>query len=701
MLRSAVARAPVMRMAVPFMVGIALARWWVSDLFLAWVMALVGAVLYTIVITIRTRFSQRWWRGAVITLAMLALGGLWQVVRDPFRGPYHFQADDAHDQRVLIELVDIGYIGARTGRFDARVIAVQQQGRLVHASGRVQVVLAYDEGTQLPGLWDGVWIDTRVRRIDRIPDPGGFDARAYASSRGIAMEAFAASHQWLVAKQGWHWTGWFVTAREQVRAWLADSDLPDRERALALALVLGVRDELDHDQKSAFVRSGTMHALAVSGMHVGLIFVVLGAMMAWWGNTRWARWTRGLVILLALWAFAGLTGAVPSVMRAVIMFSVFTIGTMVGRSSGSLNNLFSAAFIMMLLDPLILMQLSFQLSFLAVLGIIMFYSPIMRLWMAPNKLAHLAWSGAAVSMAAQLTTTPLSLLMFKAFPVWFLPANILVVGLVSLGVYGCALLILLYKLPWIGAALTWLVTRLLLFLGASTLWFAGLPHAYPGVRIDPLLCMILYAVIALGAGWVMLRSRVVGALFLVAGIIACTMWAASACKVEATTRFTVHDQRSELAMSMQVGREITLLASNELIQQPWMQRRIEALERATGAMVTQVNDPVLLAAKAWFVGHGSSIRSGIWLAPGLRIGSVQCTAPGVDPVTIKLDALVLHGACEYDMDELARHYDTRMIVLAPMIDGLERWRIRRWCSDRGIACHDVKREGAFILERDP
>ncbi|MCB0779543.1 MAG: ComEC/Rec2 family competence protein, partial [Flavobacteriales bacterium] len=100
----------------------------------------------------------------------------------------------------------------------------------------------------------------------------------------------------------------FAEAREQVTRWLEESGLPDAEQDIARALLLGDRSGLEQQQRDAFARSGTMHVLAVSGLHVGLVFAVFAALLGWWGKRRGYMVLRGTIILAALWGYAGLTG---------------------------------------------------------------------------------------------------------------------------------------------------------------------------------------------------------------------------------------------------------------------------------------------------------------------------------------------------------------------------------------------------------
>lgn len=117
-------------------------------------------------------------------------------------------------------------------------------------------------------------------------------------------ETFAGPQAWSIVGHAWRWTDLFEPTRQRISAWLAESGLPFRERALVKALVLGLRDELDHEQKDAFVKSGTVHVLAVSGTHVGFIYAMLvfPPWMVGRGAGAHRAWCAGL---LALWGYAG------------------------------------------------------------------------------------------------------------------------------------------------------------------------------------------------------------------------------------------------------------------------------------------------------------------------------------------------------------------------------------------------------------
>jgi competence protein ComEC len=192
----------------------------------------------------------------------------------------------------------------------------------------------------------------------------------------------------------------------------------------------------------AYSNTGIVHIIAISGMHLGMVYLMLQFIFNLVPFTKNSR-RQTLPIILLLWAFALLTGGSASVLRSAIMFTCIIIGKNYFKKPSSYNGLALSAFILLCINPFYLWDVGFQMSYLAVGGIIWLQRPIYNLWFTKNFLANKIWSMASVSLAAQLVTFPLSLLYFHQFPSLFLIVNILVLPLAAIALYaGVALLVL-------------------------------------------------------------------------------------------------------------------------------------------------------------------------------------------------------------------------------------------------------------------
>ena len=221
--------------------------------------------------------------------------------------------------------------------------------------------------------------------------------------------------------------------------------LKGKELAIASALVLGEKSYLTPDIKKAYSEAGAMHVLAVSGLHVGLVYLLLSYLFKGLGKSRNALVLKTLIIVVLILFYAGATGFSPSVTRASIMFSLIAVGGIIRRNSSIYNIIFTSAFGMLLWDPLLLFNVSFQLSYIAVIGIIYLYPKIFNLFFPKTAIGYYLWSLICLSLSAQIATFPLALYYFGLFPTWFLLTNLIVVpaAMIELG-GGFALLVSSY-----------------------------------------------------------------------------------------------------------------------------------------------------------------------------------------------------------------------------------------------------------------
>lgn len=253
------------------------------------------------------------------------------------------------------------------------------------------------------------------------------------------------------------------------------SSLDKEERGIAQALVFGFRDGLETDVKKAYSNTGSIHILAVSGLHVGLIYAMLNALLFFLRRQQWKLVLKFLLVVLVLWLYTFISGLSPSVLRATIMFSMFQLGQLFSRKSNSYNTLAATAVILVLTDTTSLFDIGFQLSFLAVAGILFFY-PYMSKWVTSRyKAVNYVWNMCAVTLAAQLATFPLCLYYFHQFPNYFLVANLIVVPLSSLVLGGGILYIMVCWIPWLNEVVAWPLNFLLKGMTWYIRWLDSLP----------------------------------------------------------------------------------------------------------------------------------------------------------------------------------------------------------------------------------
>ncbi len=292
--------------------------------------------------------------------------------------------------------------------------------------------------------------------------------------------------------------------RQRLVARLNLGDDGRRQSAIVAAMVLGDKQALDRDTKDAFSISGASHVLALSGLHLSIIYFILTLLM---GRRRKRRWLSQAVALLSLWLYVLLVGMAPSIMRSAIMLSIYSLCMIGGREKTSVNTLCLAAICLIVANPLCVWDLGFQLSFLAVLSIVTLYRPINRLLPKGGELTGVhvvdsalkaVWSVMSVSLASQVGTAPLVAYYFGRFSCYFLLTNLIVVPCATVIIY-CALAVLLTSfLPAVNHVLLTVLGWLTTALSTAVTHIAALPGAsIEGIKVNAMETGCTYVLIGI------------------------------------------------------------------------------------------------------------------------------------------------------------------------------------------------------------
>ncbi|MCE2893687.1 MAG: competence protein ComEC family protein [Flammeovirgaceae bacterium] len=382
---------------------------------------------------------------------------------------------------------------AKSWKFEVEVVATKNT-YWQPEQGRVLLYVSKDIGELSWKYGDQLLIKGSPQALQSPANPGEFDFKRYLSFKSIYHQQFVRAEQvrWIASanRKG------FVYYSHQVRAW-AQSKLNqyvagEQQQAIAAALVLGVTDGIDTDLLSAYAASGAMHVLAVSGLHVGIIYGILLFLLRPLNRFAWSRWAVAVVSLVCLWVFAFVTGLSPSVLRAVVMFSFVAIARPFGKRTNIYNTLAASAFVLLLYNPYLIMSVGFQLSYLAVLGIVYLQRPIYNLWDVESRIGDWVWQITCVSIAAQAATFSLGLLYFHQFPVYFLISNLFVIPL-STAVLALGILVLAFSfISPLAIMLGKLLTGIIYLLNETVLITEKLPFSLiSDIHITTLQCWLL------------------------------------------------------------------------------------------------------------------------------------------------------------------------------------------------------------------
>ena len=353
-------------------------------------------------------------------------------------------------------------------------------------------------------------VHTNWRRPASPTNPEQFNYRQYLELNGITHQAYVQSEYIEVVKdyQKSDLRGFIFGLRENLLQSLKDHGFSGDMYSLASAILLGKDNTMDPRLRSGFSKAGAMHILCVSGLHVGVIFLILDQLLRFLNKRKNGPKIKAVVLILMIWFYAALTGLEPSVLRASTMISFVIIGRTIRRPTSVYNSLSASAFLLLIINPLIITQIGFQLSYMAVLAIVSFQPLLYKLWLPRNKFPDYVWSIVTVSIAAQIGTFPLAIYYFHIFPVYFLITNLIVIPLSSFIIYSGFLFFITSFIEPLAFIFGKILYAILWFLKKSIFIIKSLPFASLNfLDLAPSQVIIIYLVFLMIFIWFTMANR--------------------------------------------------------------------------------------------------------------------------------------------------------------------------------------------------
>lgn len=264
------------------------------------------------------------------------------------------------------------------------------------------------------------------------------------------------------------------------------------------ALTLGKKSELNRELRQQFAASGGAHILAVSGLHVGIIYLILTSLAGTLPYNRKTLIISHITIIAIMWIYAFICGLPASVVRSALMFSLISGAYIINRQLYTLNSVFASAFIMLIINPDYLFQIGFQLSYAAVISILLFVPKIQKIITFNNKILRWTWNVCAVSIAAEIGTLPLTLYYFHQMPSYSLLTNFIVIPLATIILYLAIFLLITNALPFVATFIAETLDLTLNGLQGAVSYISAWPYATAnGIQIEPYMVFAYYLIVVL------------------------------------------------------------------------------------------------------------------------------------------------------------------------------------------------------------
>ncbi|MEQ8624897.1 MAG: ComEC/Rec2 family competence protein [Vicingaceae bacterium] len=493
---------PLLRLLIPITLGVIYGRYfgaWVSSAF-HWLNISLVAILLIALIYLRLKqrksFSKRWLFGALSSFFLFFIGIIYQQQHN-------------HEPQYSVENKSIPWIGQLHSIEVKSNGAAHYQVELKHIQTSAgwervnfSILLYASQHKKELQIGDIIAGKSYLNKIALPLNPTEFDYASFCANRNIYYQAVEQNIQRVKHQKTLRY--YARNCRNLVLNWFFEMGIDGDELAVLSALTLGDKSALSPNLKSDYAAAGAMHILAVSGLHVGIIYLLFSQLFKRFDQKAWQRFLKGLLLLLIIWSYALLTGFSPSVQRASCMFSFIIISTALKRHSNIINSLAGSALLLILINPTIIFEVGFQLSYAAVVGIVLIHPVLYQLISSKFWLLDKVWGLVCVSFAAQLATLPFTVYYFHQFPNWFLLVNLFVIPLAFAIVLGAIVVATLWGLFhkdfYLGKALDFIleslnylinITQSLPFSVTENIWLSKVSIALFFISVVLLVAFIL------------------------------------------------------------------------------------------------------------------------------------------------------------------------------------------------------------------
>ncbi len=685
--------APFIRLLIPFVAGIIL-QWYLQFSVQVVVMAAIGfgaANLLFYFLPLALRFKLQALQGVLINLLLLTFGLLITWQKD-VRHKADWYGNYYQDSNYIIAKIDEPLIEkTKSYKADAFVETLITGDTAISCKGKLLIYFSKDSLVQQLHYGDRILINKNLQAIKNSGNPGAFNYQRYAAFQQTFHNVFLKEKDWVLLpdKKVNGFKQFIFTARENILKNLRKNiNVGKDELGIAEALLIGYTNDLDKDLVQAYSNTGVVHIIAISGMHLGLIYIMLVWLFARIPFINKSKLVQVILILSCLWLFSLLTGAAASVLRSAVMFTFITIGNNLTKKSSIFNSLAVSAFVLLCYNPYFLWDVGFQLSYLAVVGIVVFQKPIYNLFYIKNKQLDRVWKLMAISLGAQILTFPICIYYFHQFPNLFLITNIIAVPLSGIILYAEIFLVAFSWIPFaaeylgkISGWLVWLMNKIILYVNSFS--FA----VWDKIPSNILSTWLLYAVVVGISAWLINKNKQLLRFSLFALLAFVMIHTHGKWQIENQKKIIVYNVPQHQAIDLVNANSYKFIGDSALLEEGMLQN----FHLKPGRIALQLNNRI---------DSMNSLQQGQFYQFGNKKIIVIDKSVVFEPMQQKIDVdiIIISKSPKLYIPQLAAVFNCKQYV----VDASNSlWKIEQWkkdCSALHLQLHSVPEKGAFILD---
>ncbi len=490
---------PVFRLLIPFLSGLLL------NIFYNEFYLVAMAVFLLVVMFIgNILLPQKQWINGMKYQTMFLLSGFYVTdLNREIKWKYHFSK--CKGDALVVVVNDIPDEKPKTIKVTVDVIEVDSGNKGNRVEGKLLLYLKKDSASLKLRYGDKLMLPYSIEEIPDTVFGGRFNYKVYLERKQVYHRAYVRSKHWklLERKTTNPVVDFAYTCRANVVDVLRSSLKDTNDFAVASALLVGDDSLISSDLMKAYSASGTLHVLSVSGMHVGVIYLLIAFLFGKAERNKWLKHLYYPTVIILIWLYAILSGSSASVIRSATMLSIVLLGKWINSRSHIYNSLALSMFIILCYDPFLITDNGFILSYLAVYGIVYMQPLVLQLYNPENKWMFRLWELTSVSIAAQALTAPVSLLFFGQFPNYFILANMIVIPISTIAIYLTILQVVV--VPWneIEKWVAFVNGKSISFVNEFVIQLTKIPGAVTqDVYIDVFQCLVAYVMIFSLTDWI-------------------------------------------------------------------------------------------------------------------------------------------------------------------------------------------------------
>lgn len=677
-------RTPFFRLLVFLILGILLFQFVELFHWSLYTLFILSFLILTVGLFLRNPVHQykfRWLFGSGIFLFLTAFG---YFISHLASSQQHFEHLDSVGL-FRIELIESPIEKQNSYLCRIKTLDFYQNDQCFTSKGKALVYFKKDSLSAGLTFGDQLLVRTKFIEPDGQVNPEGFNYRKYLNRQGIGATTYMNTADW--SKLG-HNNSFSIFSladsfQKKMLSTYKSFGIQGDEYAVLAALTLGSKDALHPELRQNYTTSGGMHILAVSGLHVGVIYLVLNFLLSFLGKGRYFNFLKVSIIVLGLWVYAFITGLPPSVIRATSMFSMIAIGFGLTRKSHIYNTICASAFLMLLVHPNYLFDVGFQLSYCAVISIVYFQPKIVKWFYIKNKILKWGWELTAVSLAAQIGTAPLSLFYFHQFSNYFLVTNFIAIPFATFIIYTAVTLLAVSAVPFISTAVAFVLQWMLKILNSSIHFIQEMPFALSVYSITAFQVILLFGMILLFSFYFKNKKYFVFTSGLVLVLLFVTINLYINLNSTHNKQLVVYSDSRNTHIDFIYGKTHCLLTTDsvavfKVAQNYWLNKKLK--------------QPISLYTQDEF-------NDGFFEFEGKRIYIVKDEylkgKTTIEP--LKVDYLIIGNHAKIHFKQLLDCVQPRKVVVDNTIAKWYATNIEEICVKKGIKYYSVERSGAYIL----